>query len=280
VSRTASTILTLTLFGAGAALAQDGGGLRPVDEATPPVEDLGGWLDEGEEPADDPLGLPPESDVVDESEERLSPEERRKRSRVIDRNYREAQETYKDLSRPEHEIRNLERRIANNERIVSEYGQRLADAQEQRRVLQVELFNRTFYLKQQLERGQITQDVFDRLIKEEERQYEQRTRGLERDIQAWQKEVGDARERLDSMKSERRMLQAALPRRRTPRGRQAEAERQPRPGERLIGSLQDRLRQLDRFQVRHTLDRVHPRELGASSVGRVAPTADEAEQEE
>jgi hypothetical protein len=193
----------------------------------------------------------------------------KKRDRAIDKNYQAALDIYQDMDRPERGITGLDRRIQNNERLVADYHRRIGAAQEQRRQQQVELFNRTFFLRQQRERGQITQEVFDKLIRQEERKYEEDTANLKASLEAWQRECSQAEARLDSLKAERRMLQASTARPAL-RGRQAQQQGgpvpAPKPGERLLGSLQERLRQLDHFDTHDTLDGVHPRDIGVGTV--------------
>lgn len=274
----------------GAAVAQDGG-LKPVEESPPPVKDLGGWLgeeskapaagepapapDQGADPLAPGAGAAPEAaPPVDPAQQAL---DEKKRGKQIDRNYQQALEVYDDLGQPRHQMSSMDKRIANNERIVREYSERLAKSGDERRRLQVELFNRTYYLRQQKEKGQIDQASFDRLIAKEEREYEARVKNLKADIASWEKEVAQASKRLETMRGERRMLQATLPREgRRLRG-DPQAAAKPRPGERLLGALDAQLRQLERFEPRNTMDTVHPRDVGVSSVGRPRIGGDEDE---
>lgn len=278
------------LFACGPTLAQDGG-LKPVEETPPPVKDLGGWLGEEGQAApppaeadpgpappaggDDPLAPSPgasadggpaaEAAPVDPAEQAL---QEKRRGKQIDRNYQQALDVYDDIGQPRHQLSSIDKRIANNERIVREYSERLARVGDERRRLQVELFNRTYYLRQQQEKGQIDQATFDRLIAKEEREYEARVKNLKSDIASWEKEVAAASKRLETMRGERRMLQATLPREgRRLRGDPA-AKPKMRPGQRLLGALDAQLRQLEKFEPRNTMDDVHPRDVGVSSVGR------------
>lgn len=284
------TIATGLVFSALPVWAQDG--LKPVEETPPPVKDLGGWL--GEQPATppaegatDPLLPPPAAPAAPEAgapapavteTPPVDPLAEKKRGRQIDANYDKALKTYEDITQPHHKIEALKRRIANNEKIVRDYSARLATSGDERRRLQVELFNRTFYLKQQLEKGQIDQAGFDKTIAKEEREYEQRVKNLKSDIESWRREVSEAERRLVQMQGELRMLQAALPRAgRTLRGDKSAAAKAPRPGERLLSGLDNQLRALEKFSPTHTMDDVHPRDVGVSSVGRrkAAPAEDE-----
>lgn len=264
-----------------------------AEGAPPPIRDIGGWL--GEE---DPLPGAPPAPVAPPSpaapapapvaggEDPLAPsaapapaaapedpekarEEARRRDRTINRNYRNAIQTYEQMDDPGHQIAALDRRIANNERLVSDYRRRITEGQQQRRTLQVDLFNRTFFLRQQRERGQITEEVFNKLIRQEERKYEEESAGLKMNLEAWHNELKEASARLDSLKSERRMLEASMPKRPQRRGQQGGDVPAPKPGERLIGSLEERLRQLDRFETRSTMEGVHPRDVGVGSVESV-----------
>ncbi|MCO5166577.1 MAG: hypothetical protein M9894_09455 [Planctomycetes bacterium] len=283
------TLTALLLLGP-AALAQEP--LRPSDPlAGPPIRDIGGWLGEdaplpGARPAapapaappapagggavgaEDPLAAPPAPAPEDPEKAR---QEARRRDRQISRNYQQAIEIYEDMDAPDHQIAALDRRIANNERLVADYRRRLGEGQQQRRNMQVDLFNRTFFLRQQRERGQITQEVFDKLIRQEERKYEEDSAGLKANLEAWHRELKQAEARLESMKAERRMLEASRPRTAVRRGQQQGGAPvpAPKPGERLIGTLEERLRQLERFNTRSTMEGVHPRDIGVGSVESV-----------
>lgn len=274
------------------ALAQDG--LRPVEETPPPVKDLGGWLGENggaAPPAEDadPLLPPAAAPTAPEAAPApavtetppVDPLAEKKRNRQIDNNYQKALDTYDDMTQPHHKIEALKRRIANNEKIVRDYGARLAGSGDERRRLQVELFNRTFYLKQQLEKGQIDQAGFDKMIAKEEREYEARVKNLKGELDACRREKDEAEKRLVQLQGELRMLQAALPRAgRQLRGdKKAAAAKAPRPGERLLSGLDNQLRALERFSPYHTMDDVHPRDVGVSSVGRRVAVSEEPPEE-
>lgn len=266
------SLMCLFALAAPAAMAQSGG-LRPVEEGQP-APDLGGWLGE-EELAEDPLAAPaPQAETPPEPE--LSPAERRKRERQIDKNYDDAQKIYQEVLNAD-QSEPLERRIAANERIVRECTERIRQAREERRTLQVELFNRALYLKQQKERGQITDEAYAKLIAEEERKAAERNQTLKQAIEQWTREVRESQQRLDDLKAQRRMLAAQRPRAlRGQRGGKGAEEQPPAPGERLLSTLQQRMQKLDRFRTRHTLLGVHPRDVGVGTVsGGVALDAQE-----
>lgn len=275
--------LSLTALCGAPALAQER--LQPVDpppaaEGSPPVQDLGGWL--GEEdmqgggdplaPESDPMppAPAPQADAGPAEPAPRSPEDERNRRRQINRNYDKALGTYEDLGAPGRDIGVLDRRIGNNERIVNSYSGRMNEAREQRRILQVELYNRMFFLRQQKEQGNIDDETFNRLSREAERNYADRAEALKGDLNAWRNEVSTAQDRLDSLRSERRMLEASRPRRSAPRGQSANQEElaPPPAGVRLLNSLESRLQQLDQFQTRHAMRGVDPRTVGNSSLGR------------
>lgn len=225
----------------------------------------GGWLDEDQDPLS-PKGAPapaPEPTTAPLQEDDLTPAERRKRARQIDRNYNDAQKTYnevlsKDPTGP------LERRIKNNERIVSEFQGRIQSATTQRRQSQVDLYNRTFFLKQQLDKKQITPDVYDRLIREEEQKFQTAEANYKVNVVAWQKEVDVAQARLKDLRAQHRLLEAQKPRRPKPRRKRGGGEAGPQgpQGSALVGTLRSRLQRLGKFRRRHTMVGVHPRSLG------------------
>ena len=78
---------------------------------------------------------------------------------IIDRNYRTAIQTYDNVLKDGESTENLDHRISTNEKLVADYKKRLAVSNEAKRRYQVELFNRTFYLKQQKDKGAIPDDV-------------------------------------------------------------------------------------------------------------------------
>ncbi len=271
-------LLTLLLLGAAPAFGQDGG-LQPVDGGAP--RDPGGWAGdeqpappqptptpapEGAAPSADPLapGATPAPATEEAAPAPVDPEEQRRRGRQIDKNYKAALDIYEDMDDPRHGVEMLERRIANNEKIVSEYRRRLAQSQEQRRTLQVDLFNRMFYLRQQKERGQLNQEAYDRLARQEERNYEERVAALKGEIEACQRELSQAQERLDALRAEKRMVDAMMSKGGR-RGTTAQGKAPvpaPKPGERVLTALEERLRQLDKFEIRSTMGGVHPRDVG------------------
>lgn len=279
--------------------------LRPTDDplAGPsggsgenaPIRDIGGWLGEetppgappapvGSAPSEGAIGgdplAPTESAPVDPEEAK---QEQRRRNRMIDKNYSSAIEIYEGMDDPGHQMTALDRRIANNERLIADYKRRIAEGTRSRRGMQVDLFNRTFFLRQQRERNQITQEVFDKLIRQEERKYEEQSASLKTNLEAWHTELKQTEERLISLKSERRMHEASMPRARRGRGGQAANGPlpAPKPGERLIGTLEERLRQLDRFNTRSTMGGVHPRDVGVGTVEslEVKPEAEPEEED-
>lgn len=282
--RGAGALGALLLGLCGTAAAQEGG-LRPVEEdPRPPIRDIGGWLGDegapepaapapGARPADDPLApapapraapAPAPLEPEPAAPAPLDPAEERRRAKQIDKNYGDALSIYESLDDPSRQLDALERRIKNNERLVADYRRRLGQAQEQRRELQVELFNRTFYLRQQRERGQVPEDAYARLIQQEERRYEERSLEHKENLEAWTRELREAEARLEALRAERRMFDVMNPR---PRKAAAAAQAPaPKPGERLIGTLEERLRRLDRFETRHPLAGAHPRDLGAGAI--------------
>ncbi len=252
-SHTLAGAALVALLAAPAAAQEDG--LKPI-------EDLEGWLEEDAIP-DTPASageadpLAPEAPAAPRE---LTPEERARNERQIQRNYDEAEKIYEGIIGAD-PVAPLDRRIANNERIVSEYRQRIRTASEERRELQVQLYNRTFYLKQQLEQGKLNRDAYDRMIVEEERKYEQRNKVLRGHIEAWKQEYAAANARLTELKSKRQMLLAQRPRALRGKHGTKAAQRRARPGEALLGTLRERLRRVGQFSTRHTMDGVHPREL-------------------
>lgn len=289
----AALLLTAPAFGQEPLRPTDDPLAGPSTGETAPIRDIGGWL--GEEPlpgaAPAPVAPAPAAEGAAAGGDPLAPtaaepvdpekarQEQRRRDRTIDKNYSSAIEIYEGMDDPAHQMTALDRRIANNERLIADYKRRISEGNRSRRGMQVDLFNRTFFLRQQRERNQITQEVFDKLIRQEERKYEEESASLKTNLEAWHTELKQAEERMVSLKAERRMHEASVPRQ-TRRGRGGQANGPvpaPKPGERLIGTLEERLRQLDRFNTRSTMDGVHPRDVG---VGTVESTVLEPEEED
>ncbi len=256
--------LLLAAVAAGFTAPASAQGLQPVDEGQGPIQDLEGWLDEStipDAPAPAQDGGDPLAPSTPAPKPELTPAERAKQQRQIERNYGEAEKIYEGIIGAD-PVEKLDRRIANNERIVKEYQQRIRGAAKERRELQVALYNRTFYLKQQVEQGKLTREAYERMITEEERKYRQRSKVLKEHYQAWKEELAAAQTRLRDLQSQRQMLLAQRPRALRGQKGKGQGARQARPGEALVGSLRERLQRLGRFHTRHTMDGVHPRELG------------------
>ncbi len=280
--------LALLLGLSGMARAQDQGGLRPADDKggapqqpqdpvappattppntpqapatadTPTVEgpnskDPGGW--KGQTPPPTQAGVPQASEPLAQNPTPVDPaqeeETRRKEGRIIDRNYEEAIKTYeKSLGNEGEQLGDLDHRIQTNEKIVANYKKRLAEANEVKRRQQVELFNRTFYLKQQRDKGAIPEDTFDKLMKQEEKKYNEKTSQARSDVEFFEKEIGDAEKRLNDLRAERRIsvvntktLQASSKPKKPPM----------KPSQRMVTSLKDRLQRLSEFDPKHTMD--------------------------
>lgn len=245
------SLVASVLLGAPA-LAQDA---PPADE---------GWLDESSDPlAPDKAPPPPPA-------EEMTPAEKQKRERTIDKNYSDAQKTYQEILTAD-PVDPLERRIKNNERIVGEYTGRIRNAAQARRQGQVELYNRTFYLKQQLDKKQITPEVYRKLIAEQEAKFQQLNDTSKRNLAAWQKEVDEARKRLEDLRAQKRLLEAQRPRERRTRKRKGAKGGEGGPAKpQLFGRLRTRLDRLAKYETRHTMDGVHPRTLGSPMVQRPA----------
>ena len=246
-----SSLVASVLCGAPA-LAQDA---PPADE---------GWIDESSDP------LAPDKAPPAPPAEEMTPAEKKKRERTIDKNYSDAQKTYQEILTAD-PVSPLERRIKNNERIVGEYTGRIRNAAQTRRQGQVELYNRTFYLKQQLDKKQITPEVYRKLIAEQEAKFQQLNDTSKRNLAAWQKEVDEARKRLEDLRAQKRLLEAQRPRERRTRKRKGAKGGEGGPAKpQLFGRLRTRLDRLAKYETRHTMDGVHPRTLGSPMVQRPA----------
>jgi hypothetical protein len=266
LTHTALTATLLSALFAAPALAQE----------TKPEGDS--WLDEKSDP------LSPEKTPASEKAE-LTPAEKKKRDRQINKNYSDAQKTYQQILTSDPSAP-LARRIANNERIVKEFGGRIQRSAKERRQAQVDLYNRTFYIKGQRDKKQITPEVYENLIAQEEEKFNRIDASFKRNVAAWQKEVDDAQKRLSSLRAQKRLLDAKKPRARKVRRRgkgQAAGKAAP-TGSRLVGTLRQRLDRLaasaNYFRTRIPLRDVHPRTLGSPITRRGAPKVEEDNDDE
>ena len=227
----------------------------------------GGWLDDDQDPLSPKVAPAPEPVTGPVKQDELTPAERKKRGRLIDRNYSDAQKTYGEVLAMD-PTRPLERRIKNNERIVTDFRARIARATKTRRQAQVDLYNRTFFLKAQLDKKQVTADVYDKLILAEEEKFKRSEANYKMNVVAWQKEVDEALTRLKDLRAKHRLLEAQRPRR--PKPRRAKGGSAPgHQGSQLVGTLRQRLARLGQFRRRHTMTFVHPRTLGMTRTAAV-----------
>jgi len=233
----------------------------PATADTPTVEgtnkDPGGWKAQTPPPAQagvpeasDPLAAKPAPAPVDPAVEE---ETRRKNDRIIDRNYEDAIKTYEHvLSNEGESSADLDHRIKTNEDLIARYKKLLAQANDVKRREQVELFNRTFYLKQQRDKGAIPEDTFDKLMKTEEKKYNDKTAAARSDIDFYEKEIADADKRLNDLRAERRVSVATY---RTNQYANGKPKKPPmKPSQRMVGTLKEKLARLSEFDPKHTMD--------------------------
>jgi hypothetical protein len=286
---TLSLVFALAL--AGTARAQDtNGGLRPTDGApatpdpapppappapavpatpdTPPqVEsapkppaDPGNWKG-GPAPAApaggaagaDPLAAPATPQAPPKDPNTIDNDDPRA-GKIIDRNYSDAIKIYDNVLKNDGEsVENLDHRIESNEKLVANYKKKLTDCNDQKRRMQIELFNRTFYLKQQRDKGAIPDDVYERLIKQEEKKYADRSAQTTSDIQFYEKEIQDAEGRLSTLRAERRVQVTTFKSNQIAKG--PNGKKPPmKASQRTILSLQERLQKLSAFETKNPMD--------------------------
>jgi hypothetical protein len=175
--------------------------------------------------------------------------------KIIDRNYAAAIKTYDDVLKDGESTENLDHRISTNEKLVADYKKRLAVSNEAKRRFQVELFNRTFYLKQQKDKGAIPDDVYEKLMKQEQKKYDDKSATTRSDCDFYEKEIADAEKRLAELRAERRVT---VVNNRTnfagKGGIMGKPKPQRKPSEIQIGTLKDRLSKLSTFEPKNTMD--------------------------
>jgi hypothetical protein len=242
----------------------------PATADTPTVDgankDPGGW--KGQAPAPPPAGVPQAGDPlsgpaalggaaapvapapVDPAQEEA---ERKKNDRIIENNYGTAIKIYEDeLKNDGESAENLDHRIQTNEKLIAKYKAALGQANEVKRRQQVELFNRTFYLKQQRDKGAIPDDTFEKLMKSEEKKYNEKTQQARSDIEFYEKEIADAEKRLNDLRAERRIAAATNT---TNLAANGKPKQKPKPHTAVVvDTLKSRLQRLSEFEPKHTMD--------------------------
>jgi hypothetical protein len=238
----------------------------PATPDTPTVEgspkDPGGWKGQQQ-----PAGTTPQAGVPETAADPLAagntppakevdPAEQAKNNRIIDNNYNAAMKTYEDVLNNEGEpVQGLDHRIKTNENLIADYKKKLAATNEQKRRLQVELFNRTFYLKQQRDKGAIPEDVYEKLMKQEEKKYQTKSANVTSDAQFLEKEIGDAEKRLTELRAERRVHVTAQNTTKAVKGGPGGKAKAPqKASEKLIGGLKGRLQKLNAFETKRLMD--------------------------
>lgn len=258
--------------------AQPGGGLRPTDgapsspdpvapapapaapEAPPQVEgapkappaDPGNW--KGQAPpaqGSDPLAAPA-APAAPKDPNYIANDDPRA-GRIIDKNYSDAIKVYEGVLKNDGEsVENLDHRIESNEKLVANYKKKLNECNEAKRRMQVELFNRTFYLKQQRDKGAIPDDVYEKMVKNEEKKYNDRSASTTSDIAFYEKEIQDAEGRLNGLRAERRIQVT------TTKSMMAASGKPKKPpmtaSQRLTTSLKDRLSKVWPAETKNPMD--------------------------
>jgi hypothetical protein len=231
----------------------------PATADTPTVQgdtpkDPGGW--KGAQPAPAPAGVPEADPLAGKApvDPQAEEAERKKNDRIIDRNYDEAGKIYdKALATEGESAENLDHRIQVNEKLIADYKGRLAKANAQKRTFQVELYNRTFYLKQQKDKGAIPEDTFDKLMKQEEKKYNEKSAQARSDVEFYEKEIADAEKRLNDLRTERRISTVMT---NTKAGVNPNVKKKPpvKQSVAMVNTLKGRMQALSAFEPKNTMD--------------------------
>jgi hypothetical protein len=161
---------------------------------------------------------------------------------------------------------NLDRRIQSNEEMIAKYRPMLVNSENELRKIQVDFMNHAFQLKQQKETGQITEDMFGKMIQQEEMKHGRRRDSLVQDTAFYKDEITQAEIRLKDLKEQRRQVADRAAR----EGRNAAPKK--KPGEALFQGLSGTLEKLSGFQTRFTMDgNAHCRQC--NDFPRTAPPA-------
>lgn len=167
----------------------------------------------------------------------------------IDGNYDATVAIYQNiLDKQGYDPANLDRRIQANEEMIARYKPALVCAETELRKMQVDFMNRAFQLKQQKEHGQITDDMFGKLIAQEELKHNRKREGLAQDVEFYKDEIVQAETRLKELREQRRLVAERAKR----EGR--EPPKKKAPGEALFQGFSATLDQLSGFNTRFTMD--------------------------
>lgn len=216
----------------------------PAADASGPVRNGPGGGTAAPSPA--PTGAPP---AASPNAGPAGGDDGQDRSAEILGNYDATLDIYKNiLDKQGTDPANIDRRIQSNEEMIGKYRPQLAQAQSELRKMQVEFMNRAFQLKQQKESGQITEEMFGKLITQEEMKQGHRKEALAQDVAFYKDEMTQAEIRLKDLREQRRLVAERAAR----EGKLQEPKK--KPGEALLQGLSGQLEKLSAFQTRFTMD--------------------------
>jgi hypothetical protein len=208
---------------------------------------------EGTPPAGDP-GPNRTPEARRAPEERRAPETGRPREEVdkaIDRNYNLTLEIYERILEEDRSVTvHLEQRIKANEDMIKAYAPKMQAAEDRLRKLQVNFINRVFHLKRQREAGTITEEVFQRLVQDEETKFRRFKKELAGDVTFYREEIGAAEKRLMELKARLEIIKQNVKLHPPRRGEKAKVKS---PIDVLLENMEENLKRLSGFQARHTL---------------------------
>ncbi|MEQ8767978.1 MAG: hypothetical protein RL885_29010 [Planctomycetota bacterium] len=151
------------------------------------------WPARAAQEAEDPFeafqDAPPREEAIDQEEPDPEAEEEA-RQRQIDKNYNETIGIYRGVLENDHiEVQNLERRIAANEKLLSDYRERRARAEEERRQLNLGFDRQVLELREAAGRGELQGELLEGLLEQKRRDRGLRDEELRSDIAFYSQEI-------------------------------------------------------------------------------------------
>ncbi|MDP7033949.1 MAG: hypothetical protein QF752_05605 [Planctomycetota bacterium] len=170
-------------------------------EKTPEVENPFRQIEKGEiQPKSAPEATPERSD-----------EDKKKEGEEVRRNIEHALQNYRQIqeSQSESRVRNLDRRIQENERLLKRNQTALTNYQERVRKAKLNYIRELLALKGARKAKSITQEVYEERLRSLANEYEFRIGQLDRDIDYYRKEADSSGDRLENLQEQNRIYQMA-----------------------------------------------------------------------
>ena len=265
------TLALAAAFGAGLltttpALAQDGevppppasegndpGNWRPSEATPPPVlgpAPAGGNGAPAPAPSD-PNAAPAPSGADGTGE--MTEEQKAERERKIRQNMNDTQGILEGiLNDKSSEFTTLKKRLANVEKLLKKYENVRVTAEDRRRRMQVELFNKSLFYQRQAEAGKIPKDLYEKRLAEANETYQADRADLDREIKFAAQEEARLKPIEQDLLNRIQIYKAEHPQVVKP-----PKSAQPSVAEQLAKQVDAKIRALSNFRVKASLGNEH-----------------------